>query len=54
MDMEKVRAIQEWKVPMKVTKLRSFLGLANYYRRFIEGYSRRAAPLTKLLKKEVT
>lgn len=51
MDMDKVKAIQEWKTPTNVSELRSFLGLANYYRRFVEGYSRRAAPLTELLKK---
>ena len=54
MDLEKVRAIQEWKAPTNLKELRSFLGLANYYRRFVEGYSRRAAPLTELLKKGVT
>lgn len=37
MDEAKVQAIQEWKVP--TTELRSFLGLVNYYRRFIQGYS---------------
>jgi hypothetical protein len=52
MDMDKVRAIHEWQPPTTVSELRSFLGLVNYYRRFIEGYSRRAAPLTDLLKKE--
>ncbi|KAK9148304.1 hypothetical protein Scep_007061 [Stephania cephalantha] len=52
MDPEKVRAIMEWPNPTKVTELRSFLGLANYYRRFVEGYSRRVAPLTDLLKKD--
>ncbi|XP_055814145.1 uncharacterized protein LOC129883530 [Solanum dulcamara] len=51
MDEAKVRAIKEWKAPTKVTKLRSFLGLANYYRRFISAYSAKSAPLTELLKK---
>ena len=51
MDGRKVRAIQEWKVPKGVSELRSFLGLANYYRKFVEGYSRRVAVLTDLLKK---
>ncbi|XP_028794242.1 uncharacterized protein LOC114749870 [Neltuma alba] len=51
MDESKVRAIQEWEPPRKVPELRSFLGLANYYRKFIKGYSAIAAPLTDLLKK---
>ncbi|XP_022972954.1 uncharacterized protein LOC111471473 [Cucurbita maxima] len=48
MDSDKIKAIQEWKVPTSVSDLRSFLRLANYYRRFVEGFSRRAAPLTEL------
>ncbi|RVW98488.1 Transposon Ty3-G Gag-Pol polyprotein [Vitis vinifera] len=51
MDDSKVKAIQEWDPPTKVPQLRSFLGLVNYYQRFIKGYSARAAPLTDLLKK---
>ena len=51
-DKGKVQAIMEWSVPTKVTELRSFLGLANYYRRFIKGYSKMVSPLTDLLKKE--
>ncbi|KAM3344010.1 hypothetical protein P3S68_026101 [Capsicum galapagoense] len=51
MDCDKVEAIRDWEVPTKVPELRSFLGLANYYRRFILGYSDIAAPLTDLLKK---
>ncbi|KAG5586954.1 hypothetical protein H5410_047388 [Solanum commersonii] len=51
MDSDKVEAIRYWKAPTKVPKLRSFLGLANYYRFFIFGYSAITAPLTDLLKK---
>nr|CAN73718.1 hypothetical protein VITISV_010227 [Vitis vinifera] len=51
MDNSKVKAIQEWDPPTKVPQLRSFLGLVNYYWRFIKGYSARAAPLTNLFKK---
>ena len=51
MDEAKVKAIQDWEAPTKMTELRSFLGLANYYRRFISGYSAIAVPLTELLKK---
>ncbi|CAN6705190.1 unnamed protein product [Malus baccata var. baccata] len=51
MEKGKIKAIQEWEPPTKVPTLRSFLELANYYRRFIKGYSAIAAPLTDLLKK---
>ncbi|GJY53363.1 putative nucleotidyltransferase, ribonuclease H [Tanacetum coccineum] len=51
MDGAKIKAIQDWEPPTKVTELRSFLGLVNYYRRFIMGYSDIASPLTDLLKK---
>ncbi|XP_057754711.1 uncharacterized protein LOC130974013 [Arachis stenosperma] len=51
MDQGKVKAIKEWEPLNKVFELRSFLRLANYYRRFMKGYSAKAAPLTDLLKK---
>ncbi|GBG91712.1 hypothetical protein CBR_g53526 [Chara braunii] len=45
---EKIQAIQEWPKPRNVTDVRSFLGLAGYYQRFIKGYSKIASHLTKL------
>ena len=54
MDMKKVRAIQEWKTLANIKELRSFLRLANYYRRFLKEYSKTAMPLPELLKKGVT
>ncbi|KAL0434762.1 UNVERIFIED_CONTAM: Transposon Tf2-12 polyprotein [Sesamum radiatum] len=51
MDPKKVQAIEEWQPPSDVHDLRSFLGLANYYRRFVKGYSKIARPMTDLLKK---
>ena len=52
-DPQKVEAILDWKPPMSATEIRSFLGLAGYYRKFVEGFSRIAAPLTKLTRKDV-
>ncbi|KAG9459075.1 hypothetical protein H6P81_003583 [Aristolochia fimbriata] len=52
MDKEKIQAIADWIEPTKVADLRSFLGLVNYYRRFIKSFSAKAAPLTDLLKKK--
>jgi hypothetical protein len=52
MDDGKVKAIHDWPPPKTVSELRSFLGLANYYRKFIAAYAKKAAPLTDLLKKE--
>ena len=51
MDPEKIRAISEWEPPTNTKGLRSFLGFANFYRGFIEGYSEVCAPLTSLIGK---
>ena len=51
-DPQKIEAIVDWKPPMNVTEVRSFLGLAGYYRKFVEGFSKIATPLTKLIRKE--
>jgi len=40
-----------WEQPKNITEIRSFLGLAGYYRKFIEGFSKLALPLTKLTRK---
>ncbi|KAD6795956.1 hypothetical protein E3N88_06852 [Mikania micrantha] len=53
MDPSKVEAITKWPTPTSVTEIRSFLGLAGYYRRFVEGFSKIVLPLTQLLRKGV-
>ena len=52
-DLEKVEAVMSWERPKSVFKIRSFLGLVGYYRRFIEDFSRLAAPMMRLTQKEV-
>ncbi|RVW84176.1 Retrovirus-related Pol polyprotein from transposon 17.6, partial [Vitis vinifera] len=52
-DPGKVDAVANWRRPSTMTEIRSFLGLAGYYRRFIEGFSKIALPLTKLTQKGV-
>jgi len=51
-DPEKVEAVSNWQQPTNVSEIRSFLRLVGYYRRFIEGFSKVARPMTELLKKE--
>jgi len=51
-DPRKVEAVLKWERPTNITEIRSFLGLAGYYRRFIEGFSTIAIPMTRLTRKE--
>ena len=49
-DPTKVQSVTEWLAPTSVSEIRSFLGLAGYYQRFIENFSKIAKPMTELLK----
>ncbi|GJV01656.1 putative reverse transcriptase domain-containing protein [Tanacetum coccineum] len=49
----KIESIKDWASPKTPTEIRQFLGLAGYYRRFIEGFSKIAKPMTKLTQKKV-
>ena len=53
-DLGKVEAVVSWRRPRSVTDIKSFLGLAGYYRRFIPGFSSLALPLTWLTRKEIS
>ena len=50
-DPSKVEAISQWKQLRNLTEVRSFLGLASYYRRFIDGFSKIAAPMMAVIRK---
>jgi hypothetical protein len=50
-DPAKVKELVVWSIPTTVTEIRSFLGVAGYYRRFIEEFSKIAKPMTSLLEK---
>lgn len=51
-DPDKIKAITEWPAPTNVHEVRSFMGLAGYYRRFVEGFSKIALPITSLVRKK--
>ena len=53
MDPEKVKAIMDWSVLKNAHEVRSSMGLAGYYRRFLEGFSKIAKPITTLQRKGV-
>ncbi|GJZ30189.1 putative reverse transcriptase domain-containing protein [Tanacetum coccineum] len=52
-DPAKIESIKDWTSPKSPTEIHQFLGLAGYYRRFIEGFSKIAKPMTKLTQKKV-
>ena len=53
-DPKKTAVVRDWTVPQNVSELWSFLGLTNYFRKFMQGYARIVGPLTRLLRKSVS
>jgi hypothetical protein len=51
-DLSKVQEVLDWKSQTSVTQIRSFLGLAGYYRRFIPNFSKISKPMTRLLERD--
>nr|GFC09133.1 putative reverse transcriptase domain-containing protein [Tanacetum cinerariifolium] len=51
---DKIESVKDWTSPKSPTKIRQFLELAGYYRRFIEGFSKIAKPMTKLTQRKVS
>ncbi|XP_061358086.1 uncharacterized mitochondrial protein AtMg00860-like [Gastrolobium bilobum] len=52
-DPSKIEAVMHWERPKTITEIRSFLGLAGYYRKFIKRFSQLMLPLTRLTRKEI-
>jgi len=48
LEKEKIKVVKEWKTPLRVKNIESFLGFANFYRQFIHNFSHTARPLNKL------
>ena len=51
-DPAKIETVVKWERPQTITEVRSFLGLAGYYRRFVEGFSKMVSPLTQITRKD--
>ena len=51
-NLQKLEAIRKWEPPTKIRGVRGFLGFCNYYRQFVDGYSRIAEPLIRLTQKD--
>ena len=54
MEAERIEVVKEWPEPKSVQDIQVFLGFANFYRRFIQGFSKIAVPLTSMLKTTVS
>ena len=52
-EKEKVNRVLDWPEPKSIKDIRKFLGLANYYRRFIKDFARVASPMNMLMRKDV-
>jgi len=52
MEQEKIKTVKEWKTPTRIKNVESFLGFANFYRRFIHNFSHTARPLNELKSKK--
>ncbi len=51
-DPKKIEAVSKWETPNNIKQVQSFIGFCNYYRKFVNGFAKIAAPLTNLTRKE--